>query len=320
MNRRKPKVVIPRNVDELMFAAQRVFDLITAGDSVVQGNPSLAAPLASLEASITAANGFSSILTLASEESQMALAARNESFDTLRDVLIQIRDYAVARGGGQRSAAGLCGFEVVQSTSSSGVARVVIPGNPEQFIALAKRVNECVLAGDDAEMKVVAVPMPDLITSATDLNNEALMKREKWQLYVSQRRSVLNDMTLALRQLRDLAFAVVGPRNYESVSSLGFIVQSDATQNASFGPSGSGPAPDAPVPPVTKSLSDLWAQVDSGGSTQQDAIDDGLFEGTDLTFASEVTEEFWLDFSVNTLAGFVDTDTLEGFQAAWDAA
>ena len=255
MNRRKPKVVIPRNVDELLFTGQRVFDIITEGNSVVQGNASLAAPLAALEASITAANGFTSILVLANEESQMARESRNSSFSTLRDVLIQIRDYAVARGGGLRSAAGLCGFEVVQSTSSSGVARVLIPGNPEQFIALAKRVNECVVAGDDVDMKTIAASMPDLITDATDRNNEAIMKREKWQLYVSQRRAVLTDMTLALRQLRDLAFAVVGPRNYESVSSLGFVVQSDATQNGSFGSSGSSDSSEPSEPPAVSTVS-----------------------------------------------------------------
>ena len=53
----------------------------------------------------------------------------------------------------------------------------------------------------------------------------------------------------SLRQLRDLAFAVAGPRNYESVSTLGFVVQSDATQSLS---SGSLPAEPTPEPDVVE--------------------------------------------------------------------
>ena len=82
------------------------------------------------------------------------------------------------------------------------------------------------------------------------------------------KRQVLTDMTLALRQLRDLAFAVVGPRNYESVSSLGFVVQSDATQNGSSGSFNSDSSGDSPSdPPVSFSAGDLVEYLDDPAVT-----------------------------------------------------
>lgn len=250
MNRRKPRVVIPRNVDELMSLGSRVVNTIAGGSSIVQDNPSLGPMLVRLVNSMGEAEGIIPEIIVVNERAQTAIAQRDEAFSQLRDRLIQIRDLAVARSGGQRGAAGSVGFEVVQSTSSSGVARVVIPGNPEQFLALSKRVFDIVSSSGDAQFAALGDEvMDELISDATGLNNDAVTSRERWQLLVSQRRGLLVTVTESLRQLRDLAFAVAGPRNYEQVSTLGFVVQSDATQNgtgssSSFGSGDSSGAGD----------------------------------------------------------------------------
>ena len=177
MNRRKPKVVIPQQVAALIATGVRVFDTITAGGSIIEGNPSAAPMMAALDAANQSADSFHMTVNQTHEESQIATAARNVSFSTLKDRLIQLRDFAIANGGGERSAAGLCGFEVVQTTSRSGNARVIMPSNSFEFLALSNRVLACVTDGDDAAMQEVAADMQALIDSPTAANEESILKR-----------------------------------------------------------------------------------------------------------------------------------------------
>lgn len=320
MNRRKPKVVIPTNVDNLVATAERVMLAVDSGDSIAAGSPLVAVPLAALSVSLADARDLLPRINTANEESQMAVSARNEVMGRIRDILIRVRDTSVAISG-DRQSPGTCGFEVIQTTSRNGVARVVLPTNPEQFIALANRVYNCVVGNADATMTAVVVGLDGLAAEARARQNEAVSKREAWQLLISQRRVVQSRITDGLRRLRDIGFGIAGPRGYESLSTMGFVVQSAASQGVSMGSSSTSPtdstgsdvgSDDATVivADVTFPAGDLVAQLDViAGFGGASAGDFGF--GVD----QQVTLQEWIDGLASTSA---DTP-VESVQAAWDA-
>jgi len=254
MNRRKPRIVIPTVVAELVATGNRVAMAIDGGSSIAEGSPLIGAPLAALVTSIADATSIIPRVNAAYEESQLAVESRNESMSQIRDILIQVRDTYVAISG-DRQSPGLCGFEVVQTTSRSGVPRVVIPTNPDAFLDLARRVNDCVVSQSDPALINIVIGLNGLVGDAVQRQSEAIMKRETWQLLVSQRRAVTARITEALRRIRDIGFGIAGPRNYETLSTMGFVVQSNASQSvspASFenfidGNDGSNPSGVSPV-------------------------------------------------------------------------
>jgi len=284
MNRRKPKVVIPQNFEELHATSQRVHDALESGDSIIEGNPATAPLKLVLDTGIAAADASAATVFVVNEASQTAVSERNTLFEQMRDLLIQIRDFSIANNGGDRSAPGRCGFEVVQSTSDSGNARVVIPENPDQFIALGFRVATCTIQLNDPDTVGIAGDLAGLTSQAQTAHNNGIFKREEWQLLISQRREISRTLTVVLRKLRDLAFAIAGPRNYESVSTVGFVVQSDATQNGSSQSSvGSPMAPPEPTVLFSDLFSALEASAPGFTGAQSSFPDDPLSQTNPLT-------------------------------------
>jgi len=229
-NRRKPAVIIPTIVDQLLLTAKRVSQTALSSGSILEGNAMALQFKSNLDLAIQSAESFQDPIVLANEASQMARNDRDDSLGLVRDSLIQIRDYAYATRNGNRDAVGSLGFEVIASTSDSGAARVVIPTNTEKLLALADRVNTCVATHEDGLYSQFADELPTQIENATNSHNKAVMSRERWQLLISNRDQSAVAITEQLRNLRDLAFAIAGPRNYETVSTVGFVVESNKTQ------------------------------------------------------------------------------------------
>ena len=165
---------------------------------------------------------------IAYETSQEFVRLRTQVCNVIKDRLIQIRDYAYATEG--RTSPGMIGFEVVQSTSSDGRARVMIPANPDQFLALASRVNQSISTSSDANLVAMSQGLNDQIEIATSHQSRSITLREQWQLELDRRQSSTSILTNLLREVRDLAFAASGPYRYESVSTTGLVVQGSATQ------------------------------------------------------------------------------------------
>ena len=225
-NRRKPRVVIPTNVDQLIATAMRVAAAI--GTSIIASMTNVADLRNRILNAAENARNSTDAAIRSNEMSQNYVRMRDEVFDRLRDVLIQIRDYAHATDG--RTSPGMLGFEVVQSTSSSGRPTVVMPNNPDQFLALAGRVNQSVINSGDPNLILMAAGMTEEIELATTRQTMAIQLREQWQLQLDQRRTSEAQLTVLMREVRDLGFAAAGPYRYEAVSTTGLIVQASATQ------------------------------------------------------------------------------------------
>lgn len=225
-NRRKPRVVIPTNVDQLIATAMRVAQAI--GTSIIASMTNIPALRDRILNAAENARTSTDSAVRSNEMSQNYVRMRDEVFNRLRDVLIQIRDYAHATEG--RTSPGMLGFEVVQSTSSSGRPTVVMPNNPDQFLALAGRVNQSVINSGDPNLILMAAGMTEEIELATTRQAMSIQLREQWQLQLDQRRTFEAQLTALMREVRDLGFAAAGPYRYESVSTTGLIVQASATQ------------------------------------------------------------------------------------------
>ena len=325
MNRRKPRVVIPQNFEELHATSRRVNDALDAGGTIITGNPATAPLKLSLEAAIALADQSASTVFVVNEASQTAVSERNTLFEQMRDLLIQIRDFSIANSGGDRSAPGRCGFEVVQSTSSSGNARVVIPDNPDRFIALGLRVASCTADLADPDTVGIAGQLSALSIQARSAHNVGIFRREEWQLLVSERRAIATSLTNVLRKLRDLAFAIAGPRNYESVSSLGFVVQSDATQNASSSSNtSSADAAGDPAPEIQPVTAEQLIDAGFGNIITNDLEFDGddlvtRIDIRDSGVGSLALEQAWYDLSgapvpANAFSTVSVTDFVNSFE------
>lgn len=225
-NRRKPRVVIPTNVDELIATAMRVAGAVAS--SIISAMTNVSELSQRILTAANNARNQSDAARIAYETSQEFVRMRSEVCDAIKDRLIQIRDYAYATDG--RTSPGMIGFEVVQTTSNDGRARVMIPANPDQFLALASRVNQSVLASDDQNLIAMAQGLGEQIEIATEHQSRSIQLREQWQLELDRRQTSTTQLTVMLREVRDLAFAAAGPYRYESVSTTGLIVQSAATQ------------------------------------------------------------------------------------------
>jgi len=225
-NRRKPRVVIPTNVDELIATAMRVAAAI--GTSIIASMTNVAELRNRILNAAESARNSTDAAIRSSETSQNYVRMRDEVFNRLRDVLIQIRDYAHATDG--RTSPGMLGFEVVQSTSTSGRPTVLMPSNPDQFLALAGRVNQSALDSGDPNLMLMSSGMAEEIELATTRQTMAIQLREQWQLQLDQRRTSEAQLTALMREVRDLGFAAAGPYRYEAVSTTGLIVQASATQ------------------------------------------------------------------------------------------
>ena len=263
MNRRKPRVVIPTNVVNLIATATRVSETAGSDTSIANGSDLIAGPIGSLNLALADANAIVPRIFAAHEESQIALASRNETMSMMRDILIRVRDTSVAITG-DRQSPGECGFEVIQSNSRSGAARVRIPTNPEQFIALADRVFVTVTGKANNLLTAAVFGLDGLVTEARVRQNAAVARREAWQLLISQRRAVTERITDSLRRLRDIGFSIAGPRNYESVSTMGFVVHSSATQNSST--AGNTLSPDVIFADIALDAATLVAALANGAT------------------------------------------------------
>jgi len=225
-NRRKPRVVIPTNIDQLIATAMRVAAAI--GTSIIASMTNVAQLRNRILNAAANARENTDAAVRSSEMSQQYVRMRDEVFNRLRDVLIQVRDYAHATDG--RTSPGMLGFEVVQSTSTSGRPTVLIPSNPDQFLALAGRVNQAIASSGDPNLVLMATGMSEEIELATTRQSMSIQLREQWQLQLDQRRTSEAQLTALMREVRDLGFAASGPYRYESVSTTGLIVQASATQ------------------------------------------------------------------------------------------
>ena len=213
-------------MDQLIATAMRVAAAI--GTSIIASMTDIADLRNRILSAAENARRSTDEAVRSNEMSQNYVRMRDEVFDRLRDVLIQIRDYAHATEG--RTSPGMLGFEVVQSTSSSGRPTVVMPNNPDQFLALAGRVNQSVINSGDPNLILMASGMTEEIELATTRQAMSIQLREKWQLQLDQRRTSEAQLTALMREVRDLGFAASGPYRYESVSTTGLIVQASATQ------------------------------------------------------------------------------------------
>jgi len=213
-------------VDQLIATAMRVAAAI--GTSIIASMTNIADLRDRILNAAENARNSTDAAVRSNEMSQNYVRMRDEVFNRLRDVLIQIRDYAHATEG--RTSPGMLGFEVVQSTSSSGRPTVVMPNNPDQFLALAGRVNQSVINSGDPNLILMAAGMTEEIELATTRQAMSIQLREQWQLQLDQRRTSEAQLTALMREVRDLGFAAAGPYRYESVSTTGLIVQASATQ------------------------------------------------------------------------------------------
>lgn len=225
-NRRKPRVVIPSNVDQLIATAMRVAGAIAT--SIIASMTNVSELRDRIIGVATEARNRSDAAVRASEMSQDYVRRRNDLFARITDRLIQVRDYAFATDG--RTSPGMLGFEVTQSTSSSGRATVVIPSNPDQFLALANRVNQAVIESSDNNLLSMVAGMTQDIEIATSNQAMSIQLREQWQLELDERQTQAAILTALMREVRDLGFAAAGPYRYETVSTTGLIVLSSATQ------------------------------------------------------------------------------------------
>lgn len=298
MNRRKPKVVIPSNVDQLLATSVRVLTALNDGSSIIEGNANVIGDVIAAELGVAnpALAAAIPLVVLSNEASQASTENRNVDFEALLDTLIQVRDFAIAISDGNRSSIGAFGFEVVQSTSTSGNSRVLIPRNPESFIALSNRVLAAVNASGNATLAPMVANMQALIDSARQSQNDSVMKREEWQRLVADRDAKAETVRNLLRRARDLAFAVAGPRNYETVSTLGFVVQSNATQNGSGSGSSSSSSSAEPSDPDTRLIDDLYSSVNTlfGDVPEEFAVPSGTQVTLDewrLIYTEEFNDE-----------------------------
>ena len=225
-NRRKPKVVIPTNVDQLIATAIRVANAI--GTSIIASMTNVAELSQRILSVAANARTHSDAASIAYETSQNFVRMRTEVCDVIKDRLIQIRDYAYATDG--RTSPGMLGFEVVQTTSSDGRARVMIPANPDQFLALASRVNQSIATSTDPNLAAMSQGLSEQIEIATAHQASSIQLREQWQRELDRRQTSTTQLTVMLREVRDFAFAAAGPYRYETVSTTGLVVQSSATQ------------------------------------------------------------------------------------------
>jgi len=226
VNRRKPKVVIPTNFDQLIATALRVVAALQSGLSIA-GNR-LAQQAGLLSVGCSQAKSLNDERVALSESSQRARQLRDDANSELYDVLAQARDFANAtREPGETSGAGRIGFRVSESNGSVAVA---IPGNPDEFIALAERVIGLTADEDDEILVGLRNRMQSLVQSSADQQNAAIMQRESSQRLLSRRNEISSTITDMLRRIRDVGFGIAGPHNYESLSTMGFVVQSTATQ------------------------------------------------------------------------------------------
>lgn len=225
-NRRKPKVVIPTNVEQLIATGIRVAQSIRG--SVIETVADTGELAERISSTANTARTRSDAARIAYETSQEHVRRRASICEQLKDRLIQIRDYAYATEG--RTSPGTLGFEVVQTTSNDGRARVLIPANPDVFLALALRVNTAVLNSGNASLEAMIVGMAEQIQLATIEQSQSIRTREEWQLLLDERGTSTVQLTNLLREVRDLAFAAAGPYRYERVSTTGLVVQSSATQ------------------------------------------------------------------------------------------
>lgn len=226
MNRRKPKVVIPTNVNQLIATALRVVQALTSGVSIA-GNR-LAQQAGLLQVACDRARELNDERIRLREASQQSRSLRDDANTELYDVLAQARDFANAtRQPGGSSGAGRIGFEV---NESNGSVAVPIPQNPDQFMLLAQRVAGLISGDDDAVLVGLRDRMITLYESSVEHQTSFLMQRESSQRLISQRNDVSAQITNLLRQIRDVGFGIVGPYRYEELSTMGFVVQSTATQ------------------------------------------------------------------------------------------
>ena len=70
-----------------------------------------------------------------------------------------------------------------------------------------------------------------LVDFSKQQQNAAISKRESAQLIVRDRRESAARITDSLRRIRDVGFGIAGPYQYETLTTMGFVVQSTATQN-----------------------------------------------------------------------------------------
>ena len=244
MNNRKPKVVIPGPFAAFMAVAISVRESIAG-----HANARLLAKHDPLDVAIDEAQTHDQQRLSSSEASQASREVRDSALANLKNAFRQARDMALSIDPLNPSVAGRFGFTVIQSGTAGTLrrARVLFPTNIDAFLSGLRRVIDAVddlaAAGDPVavDMKVVLDAVAADANSAETSNNEFRTSYE-----AAQRSRVLRDRQCAiirntLASIRDIGFGLFGPGNYEEVSTLGFEVQSDATQNQTSGPAvGSG--------------------------------------------------------------------------------
>lgn len=248
--RYKPKVVISQRFSPFMETADAVSNACEEGAA---DDPQLSLffnEFEELDPDLPTINALYSSQLAAAEASQSALELRNVAFATLKDAIVRVRDMALAAHSDNPSAIGVYGFEVRQTRTSGTRSRpkVVIPVNPDQFIAMVDRVR---LAVDDAAVAGVAVAVSMKVvlddpavssarTSAVNNNRLRLSKSEEAQRIRAERLAGVEKVRALLARVRDYGYGKFGPGNYEQISTLGFEVQSSKSENRRAGrPSGS---------------------------------------------------------------------------------
>lgn len=320
-NRRKPRVVIPRRIDALVAVAENVNtqlnSILDDGSPFAPVNDARMSALAlQLDGVPAYPDGIQNAVVdrgtgarIASETAQARLTSRDEACNAVRDGLIQIRDSLLADSGGDFTSVGQFGFQVVQyKVRGRQKPRVVIPTNCDSVLALARRVNFAMGENQpSAETSALFAQLNimDRVSEAQNEGRHAVNSREESQRLTELRDRAVADLRDVLGRIRDVAFAIAGPRNYESVSQVGFEVQSTATQNSGSSGGGSGVS-DGP-PEETKSLDALVNQL-LGVSAE----DVGLVE-------AQVTLSGWFD-AANNSAGIQSQGPPEDvdIQTAWD--
>ena len=106
----------------------------------------------------------------------------------------------------------------------------MIPANPDQFLALASRVNQSIATSTDPNLAAMSQGLSEQIEIATAHQASSIQLREQWQRELDRRQNSTTQLTVMLREVRDFAFAAAGPYRYETVSTTGLVVQSSATQ------------------------------------------------------------------------------------------
>lgn len=252
MNRRKPKVLIPRNVDSFLPVLFSVAEAVEVQANGI-GPAAILTDFFDQLDSGAGGNGqyFEEITNHENERiaqkeaSEAAISARNVARETLKDALYQVRDMALSLHQGNPSEIGRYGFEVRQSKTAGtqSTARVVIPSNPDGFFALYSRVKT-ILDGLDEVADPTISGLKGVVQEGSavaafntfrDKSAEALVASEASQSAKVRRDRELEAARNILINIRNHAFGQTGPGNYEDVSLYGFEVQSDATQNVVSG-------------------------------------------------------------------------------------